>query len=105
MLQSVNFSSFCDAFRSMGRNEQFSYGAKRVLFDYLEQYEQDTGESIELDVIALCCEYTESTFAEVIRDYSLDDEMTRDDVLVWLSNQNTYVCGETDSGTIVFAQF
>lgn len=109
MYQSVNFSSFCDAFRSMGRNEQFSYQAKRVLFDYLEQYEQDTGESIELDVIAICCDYAESTLTEIIRDYDLlsifsDDDLTPETVLEWLSD-NTSVCGETDSGTIVFAQF
>jgi hypothetical protein len=104
MYINVNFSAFCDAFRSLDRNEQFSYQAKRVLFDYLEQYEQDTGVSIELDVIALCCEYTESTFGEIVSAYSLDEEMTRDDVLDWLAD-NTSVCGETDSGTIVFAQF
>jgi hypothetical protein len=29
------------------------------LFDYLEEYEDSTGEELELDVIAICCEFTE----------------------------------------------
>jgi hypothetical protein len=104
MYQSVNFSAFCDAFRSMDRNEQFSYQAKRVLFDHLEQYEEDTGESVALDIIALCCDYVESTVAEVIRDYCIEDDMSMGDIFEWLL-ERTSVCGRTDAGTIVFAQF
>ena len=59
MKQSIGFCQFCDRFRDMNRNENFSYDGKRALFEYLEQYEEDTGEEIELDVIALCCDYTE----------------------------------------------
>lgn len=104
MFQSVTFSNFCDSFRSLDRQDQFTYAGKRVLFDYLEQYEEDTGEAVELGVIALCCEYVESTADEVIRDYSLDSDTTDDQVLEWL-HDNTMVCGETKEGTIVFAQF
>ena len=59
MYQDVNFSQFCDSFLNMDRGTQFSYEAKRALFDYLTELEADTGEPIELDVIALCCEYQE----------------------------------------------
>jgi hypothetical protein len=88
----------------MDRQDQFTYAGKRVLFDYLEQYEEDTGETIELDVIALCCEYVESTVDEIIRDYSLDADTTEGQVINWLQD-NTSLCGVTDSVTIVFAQF
>ena len=104
MFQSVNFSSFCDSFRSLDRNDQFSYAGKRILFDYLEQYESDTGESVELDVIALCCEYAESTVEEIIRDYDLDSDTTECQVITWLQ-ERTSICGVTLSVTIVFAQF
>lgn len=104
MFQYVNFSRFCDSFRNLDRQDQFTSAGKRVLFDYLEQYEEDTGDSIELDVIALCCEYVESTHEEVIRDYSLDKDTTDEEVLEWLQD-STIVCGETKEGTIVFAQF
>jgi hypothetical protein len=59
MYQNINFSMFCDAFKAYDRTEQFSYEGKKALFEYLEDYEEQTGEKIELDVIALCCDYTE----------------------------------------------
>jgi hypothetical protein len=48
-----------DAFQKMGRGDQFSYEGLIALFDYLEILEDDIGEPIELDVISLCCEYSE----------------------------------------------
>lgn len=59
MKQTVNNHAFIDAFRQAGRADQFSYEGLSALFDYLEELEQDTGEDWELDVIALCCEFTE----------------------------------------------
>ena len=59
MKTTINFSQFCDRFKDMGREEQFSYEGKKALFEYLEQYEEDTGEELELDIVALCCEFTE----------------------------------------------
>ena len=54
----------------MGRGEQFSYVGLLALYDYLEQLGDDTGEEMELDVIALCCEYAEyDSLAEFREDY------------------------------------
>lgn len=47
-------SAFRDKFTSAGRGEQFSYEALEVLFDYYDELED-----FELDVIAICCEWTE----------------------------------------------
>ena len=58
MIQTINFSQFCDSFSDTYKNN-FTYEGKRALFDYLEEYEESTGEKIELDTIALCCEYSE----------------------------------------------
>ena len=58
MIKTVSFYDFCDSF-SEDRKATFSYEGKRALFDYLEEYEEETGEKIELDIVALCCEYTE----------------------------------------------
>jgi hypothetical protein len=41
------------------RPHNFSRVGLQGLFDYLEEYEDSTGESIEFDPIALCVEYTE----------------------------------------------
>ena len=55
MIINVNFSLFCDQFSAMGRYGQFSYEAKKALYDYLEEIDS----SYELDVIALCCDFVE----------------------------------------------
>lgn len=79
MKQTISFSQFTDAFRGMNRDNHFSYKGMRALFDYLEQYEDDTGEEIELDVIALCCEYSEyASLGEFQSDYSTDYETIED---------------------------
>jgi len=74
MKSTVTKMDFQDAFKDMGREKQFSYDGLEALFDYLESYEEDTGEDIELDVIALCCEYTEyADLAEFQNDYDAED--------------------------------
>lgn len=105
----IDLYSFRDAFARAGRADQFSYDALEVLFDYLTDYEDQAGESIELDVIALCCEYKESTADEIIEYYDLDDTDLDDDDKYELAfnyiNENTAFCGVTKSQTIVYLQF
>lgn len=64
MKKTINFYEFCDEFNSMNRENNFSYAGKRALFDYLEDYENECNTEIELDVIAICCEYTEYSDVE-----------------------------------------
>ena len=73
MKQTVGCSEFHRAFEAL-RPNNFSYAALDVLFEYFEQYEEETGEEVELDVIAICCDYAQSTFEEVMDDYKLDDD-------------------------------
>lgn len=79
MYTNVNFHRFQDAFTYMGRGNQFSYEALRALFDHLEQIEEDTGEEIELDVIALCCEYSEIEDDEEEYNQYIGHEADRED--------------------------
>lgn len=72
MKTTVSLYDFREAFRACGRAEQFSYEGLEVLFDYLEQYEDDTGEELELDVVALCCDYYEDTVGAIADSYSID---------------------------------
>ena len=58
MKQSVNMYDFERAFKNFER-DNFSYDGLKALFEYLEQLGDDIGEEIELDVIALCCDYAE----------------------------------------------
>jgi hypothetical protein len=72
MKQTINFRQFEQAFEDMGRSNQFPTGL-RELFDYLESYEDVTGEEIELDVIALCCDFTEDKLDNVLKEYGYKD--------------------------------
>ena len=58
MKETVTQSRFLEAFKQV-RPNQFSRPALIALFDYLDQLEQDLGEEQELDVIAICCDWTE----------------------------------------------
>lgn len=90
MYQTVNFSTFVDAFRALGREDQFSHEAKRMLFDDVDDVDH------ELDVIALCCAYTEEEEDDVRRNYSING-----DVLDWLQ-EHTIVLGVTQAGAVVY---
>lgn len=78
IIQTVNNSAFRDAFRDAGRGNQFSYDGLNALYEFLDQLSDDIGETIELDVIALCCDYQELTLAEAIDQYSIDVSETED---------------------------
>ena len=76
----VTSDMFADAFRRMGRDDQFSRDALEALFNYLEEYEQDTGDDLELDVIGLCCDFTEYESAiTAAEDYGFTSELEADD--------------------------
>ena len=64
----LNFDGFERAFQRYGRGEQFSYEGLQALFEWLEDIESDMGEDIELDVIGLCCEYTEYDNLQIFQD-------------------------------------
>lgn len=58
MKKTISVHDFIDAFSKI-RPDSFSYYGQKALFEYLEELETETGQEIELDVIALCCDYTE----------------------------------------------
>ena len=68
MKQTINEYQFIEGFRAM-RPDQFSIPALRALFAYLEEFENDIGEEIEFDVIAICCDYQELTLEDINREY------------------------------------
>jgi len=102
MKETVTLSTFRDAFRTMNRNDHFSYEGLAVLFHDLTQYEEDCGQELELDVIAICCDFQEYTLEEANRDYSWDFE-TLDELAEHLHDE-THVCGTPDK-TVIFQCF
>lgn len=110
MHQTITFSSFRDAFHTMDRGGNFSYTGLGILFDYLEQWEEDTGQPLELDVVAICCDFTEEGWADVATGYNVDlseceSDEERVDVVREYLEENTMVCGEHGEGVFIFQQF
>jgi len=72
MTQQVTFDTFVNSFSDSYKNN-FSYDGKIALFDYLVDLEEQTGETYELDTIALCCDYTEfDSFEDFQKQYQND---------------------------------
>lgn len=108
MKQTINLSQFRDEFNAI-RPNQFSYEALELIFNHFEQYEQDTGEEMELDVIAICCDVSEMTAEDFTSSYGYADEfdedqkITLDEAIDYLNDHTTFI-GQTDN-TIVFFNF
>ena len=110
MKTSINKYDFRDAFQKAGRGNNFSYEGLGVLFDYFEAYEEDSGEEIELDVIAICCEFSEEYCSEIAANYNIDisdciDEVGIVETVREYLDHKTTVIGETDDGNIIYVAF
>jgi hypothetical protein len=117
MKTTINFNEFCDGFRD---RTNFSYEGKQVLFDYLENLEQQLGEDIEFDPIGFCCEFAESDLEELIEQYdalkelcpAFDDEepsikdwaKMHETAREFLENRTTF-CGITKDGKYIYSKF
>ena len=88
---------FIDQFYKMGRTEQFSCEALELLYEFLEE----TAPEAELDVIALCCDFSEDTEKAIAASYGLHED---EDVSAYLE-EHTLVVGVTSSGNVVYQQF
>lgn len=68
MKKTIDINDFRNEFRDYNRMDNFSYEGLEVLFNYLEEMETE-GLEIELDVIALCCDFAEYSIKNLINDY------------------------------------
>jgi len=80
MKQTINLYDFRRGFEQL-RPDNFSYEGLECLFDYFEELEDDIGDVIEFDVIAICCDYSEFTLDNFLREYSLDKDWTMEEAL------------------------
>lgn len=104
MKTTITQSDFVSAFkRSADRKDCFSYAGLCALFDHYEQLEQDTGEEIELDAVAICCDWTEYASAlEAAQAYGFEGD-EEDRPFYFLTNKTTVLM--LDGGSIVVLNF
>jgi len=108
MKQTINLYQFREAFR-LHERENFSYEALGFLFDWLEQYEADGGEEIEMDVVGLCCDFSECDVDSIIDNYGLDvTGLNEEEKHAYVSdylNEETIVIAETGNNSYLYQQF
>jgi len=96
MKTTVNFYEFSRWFEE-NRPLNFSRIGLKELFDWLEELEDSTGESIEFDPIALCCDYTEYyDLNEFHQDYDKEDYPDLDELkdhtqVIELGNNKSFI--------------
>ena len=103
MKKTIDKHDFIAEFEAYNRAGQFTKSGLVALFEYLEELEQDTGEDMELDVIALCCEYSDYDEDTIKTDYGymMDDEedWTVEDLIQELQDTTTVI--EHEHGWII----
>jgi hypothetical protein len=68
MKTTLNFDDFYSKFQKL-RSANFSDEGLKALYNHLSNYENETEDEIELDVIALCCQYAEY---ESLEEFQID---------------------------------
>ena len=102
----VDESLFVDMFNNYGRGDQFSYEGLQTLFAW---YDCLGDENMELDIIAICCDWTEYDNLDLIREYGYliereyneDDEHFLDDIVEALNERTELI--QLEQGYIVLA--
>lgn len=96
MINTVSQYDFVDAFRSL-RPNNFSYEGLLALFDWFEELEDQGSEQMELDVIAICCDFSEyENLKEFQNDYGDEYESLED-----IENTTTLIKIEDEEGFII----
>lgn len=70
-------------FEQCGRANHFSHEGYNALYDYLNELSEDMGEDLHVDVIALCCDFTEyesweALYNEYTYSYNKEEESWED---------------------------
>ena len=76
--EEISKSKFLQMFKKSDRKDQFTRPALSKLYDYLIELTEGIDEDLEMDIIALCCEWTEYDDDELVNTYgefaNVDDD-------------------------------
>lgn len=95
MKQTVTERMFKESFDHVNRSYAFSDEGLSALFAYLTELEESLGTELELDPIAICCEYSEMTRWEAFSEYSVDtfDELLDETLAIEVGEDRVIVGG------------
>ena len=94
IIQRITEDQFINEFEAI-RPNNFSREGLCALYEWLEDMSEDIDKPYELDVIALCCEFTEYASLDAIQD-NYEDGLTLDEVY-----DNTIVIELANGGYIL----
>lgn len=109
IVQALGQGDFVQMFKESSRKDQFSVEALEAIFNYLDNYSEETGENVEFDIVGICCEWAEMTWQEIAQYYGVDlSQCTDDDERIGEVEdflcKNTQYC-ELSNDVFVFVQF
>ena len=68
IIETMTETLFVSRFREI-KPDNFSFEALRTLFQYFDELSEETGENIEFDPIAICCDFSELDEKSAMGDY------------------------------------
>ena len=91
IVQEINKYQFVDEFNKI-RPDNFSNEGLKALYDWIDEYYQESFEPYKLDVIAICCDFTEYDSLkqfneEYNRDYNSIDDIVDDTILIRIDSE------------------
>ena len=106
MKQTIDVYGFRRAFERADRKDQFSNKGLHALFDWFEEYEDECGEEIELDVIAICCDFQEfDNLEDFQKQYSYDyddmESIEQETIVIYLGDEVDSHDPDGSSGFII----
>jgi len=84
--EKYDYSLFESRFRDYNRLSNFPKGL-RDLYDHLSQLAKETETPFELDVIALCCEFTEDSIENVLKEHDIEDIEDLDTTVIHVDDE------------------
>lgn len=102
----LSVDDFVREFSEHGREDNFSYYGLKALYEYLSDISEEV--PYELDVIAICCEYSEYSLEDAVSTYSYlieEKDIDNMDEMVDILNDHTTVLRTDRQDTIVVAEF
>jgi len=100
MIKTITEWDFVNAFDQVNRSENFSIAGRKALFDFFEEVSPD----MELDPIAICCEFSEyNDLEELKQDYDYGCLEDDDEILEHFREETLVI--ELDNGGLVIQAY
>tara|TARA_Y100001937_G_scaffold125523_2_gene192546 strand:- start:8086 stop:8397 length:312 start_codon:yes stop_codon:yes gene_type:complete len=103
MIRTITEFDFVKSFDDVNRSSNFTIAGRKALFNHFEEMNPD----MELDPIAVCCEYTEyASLEEWKQDYGYepyDEDEDDEDALDFLIDQTMVL--QLDNGGIIIQAY